>query len=176
MEKDLRYPIGKFERGATPTETQRSEWVAVMAEAPARLTAAVARLTPEMLDTPHRPGGWTVRQTVHHMADSHMHSFVRCKLALSEDEPLVTAFKGAIWAELPDAKSAPIGPSLAIFDGLQQRWVVMLRSLAAGDWERKFRHPEMGPMTLENLLALYQWHCRHHVAQITSLRERNNWK
>ena len=176
MELDLRYPVGKFERGAKPTEDQRREWIEVMAEAPARLAAAVAGLTPAMLDTPHRPGGWTVRQTVHHMADSHMNSFVRCKLALSEEEPLVTPFKGAIWAELPDAKSASVESSLAIFGGLQERWVVLLRSFAPADWERKFRHPEMGAMTIENLLALYEWHCRHHVAQITSLRERKGWK
>jgi uncharacterized damage-inducible protein DinB len=176
MEQDLRYPIGKFERGAGPTEEQRHQWINVMAEAPERLAEAVAGLTQEQLETPHRPGGWTVLQTVHHMADSHMNSFVRCKVALTEEEPLVTSFKGAQWAELPDAKSASVDSSLAIFEGLQARWVVLLRSLAPADWARKFRHPQMGPMSLDDLLALYEWHCRHHVAHITSLRERNGWK
>jgi uncharacterized damage-inducible protein DinB len=176
MEQDLRYPVGKFQRGAKPTEEQRCQWIAVMAEAPSRLTAAVEGLTAEQLDTPHRLGGWTVRQTVHHMADSHMNSFVRCKAALSEEEPPVTPFSGAIWAELPDAKSTSVESSVAIFTGLQERWVVQLRSLRPADWDRKFLHPEMGTMTIENLLALYEWHCRHHVAHITSLRERNGWK
>lgn len=175
MEKDLRFPIGKFVRGAKPTEEERRQWIEIMSEAPTHLSAAVAGLTAEQLDTPHRLGGWTLRQTVHHMADSHMNSFVRCKLALSEDEPLVPPFSGAIWAELPDAKSASVDASLAIFNGLQERWVVQLRSLRHGDWERNFLHPQMGMMTIESLLELYQWHCRHHVAQISSLRERSGW-
>lgn len=176
MEADQRYPIGKFERGAKPPAEQRRQWIEVMAAAPGRLYAAVAGLDEEQLDTPHRTGGWTVRQTVHHLADSHMNSFVRCKLALTEDEPLVTPFKGALWAELPDAKAGSVISSLAVFEGLQERWVFLLRSLAPAGWERKFLHAEMGPMTIENLLALYEWHCRHHVAQIFSLRERRNWK
>lgn len=176
MEKDLRYPIGEFKRIAKPTEEQRHRWIEVMAEAPNRLCAALTGLTAEQLDTPHRLGGWTVRQIVHHMADNHMNSFVRCKLALSEDEPLATRFSGTIWAELPDAKSASVQSSVAIFNGLHERWVIQFRSLRPADWKRKFLHPEMGMMTIEDLLELYQWHSRHHVAQITSLRERKGWK
>ena len=176
MEPDLRYPIGPFERTVSPTVELRRQWLEVMAAAPAHLGAAVAGLTQEQLDTAHRPGGWTVRQTVHHMADSHMNSFVRCKLALTEEDPLVTSFKGSLWAELADSKSGSIEPSIVLFDGLQSRWVLLLRSLAPADWERKFLHPQLGPMTLTDLLALYEWHCRHHVAQITAARQRYGWK
>jgi hypothetical protein len=175
-EADLRYPIGKFERVDTLTDDQRRERIDAIAEAPARLRAAVAGLAPEQLDTPYRPGGWTVRQVVHHVPDSHMNAYIRFKLALTEDVPTIKTYDEARWAELADAKAAPIEPSLALLENLHQRWVVFLRSLWPADWARKFRHPELGVNSLDQYLELYSWHGRHHVAHITSLRARNAWR
>lgn len=172
---DLRYPIGKFESVTSLTPDQRRECIDAIAEVPTRLAAAVANLTPAQLDTPYRPGGWTVRQLVHHFADSHMNAFTRFKLALTEDEPMVKTYEESLWAELADAKTLPIEPSLAIIDNLHKRWVILLRSLAPADYSRKFRHPEWGAATVDFLLAQYAWHGKHHVAHITSLRERNGW-
>jgi hypothetical protein len=175
METDLRYPVGKFEPITTLTSEQRRERIDAIAEAPARLAAAVAGLTPAQLDTPYRPGGWTVRQLVHHIADSHMNALGRFKLALTEDEPTIKTYEEALWAELADTKTPPVEPSLALIENLHTRWVVLLRSLTSADWPRKFRHPEWGSATVDFLLAQYAWHGRHHVAHITSLRERNGW-
>jgi uncharacterized damage-inducible protein DinB len=175
MEADLRYPIGKFQSVEQLSETQRREFIDAIAEAPSHLSAAVAGLKPEQIDTPYRPGGWTVRQVTHHVPDSHMNAFVRFKLALTEDVPTIKPYNESLWAELADA-AAPIEPSLALLDSLHKRWVHLLRSLKPADWARKFRHPERGVMTLDETLALYAWHGRHHVAHITSLRERNGWK
>jgi len=175
MEVDLRYPIGKFPRVETLTPDQRRELIDAIAEAPARLASAVSGLKPEQLDTPYRPGGWTVRQVTHHVPDSHMNAYTRFKLALTEDEPTIKTYEEARWAELADAK-APIEPSLALLDNLHKRWVLVLRSLTPAQWARKFRHPELGLLSLDQALALYGWHGRHHVAHITSLRERNGWK
>lgn len=175
MATDLRHPIGKFERPEEISEGQRRQFVDQVAEAPARLSAAVAGLTPEQLATPHRPGGWTVGQLVHHIADSHMNAYIRFKLALTEDEPTVKTYEEARWAELHDAKIPPVEPSLALVENLHKRWTSLLRSLTPAQWERRFRHPELGAMSLNQNLALYAWHGRHHVAHITSLRERNGW-
>ncbi len=168
METDLKYPVGKFRRPEKLTEERRESGIRTIAETPARLSAAVGGLTAAQLDTPYRPGGWTVRQVVHHLPDSHMNSYIRFRLALTENEPTIKPYDEARWAELADAKSAPIEPSLALLDNLHERWVVLLRSLSPADWSRTFRHPEMGLMTLEQNLALYDWHGRHHVAHITS--------
>jgi hypothetical protein len=176
METDLRYPIGKFERAENLTEAQRREFIDAIAETPARLGAAVAGLTPVQLDTPYRPGGWTVRQVVHHVPDSHLNSYVRFKLALTEDEPTIKPYDEGRWAELADVQATPIETSLALLENLHKRWVILLRSLGTADWMRKFRHPERGVVTLEQTLGLYAWHGRHHVAHITSLRERNGWR
>jgi hypothetical protein len=176
MEADLRYPVGKFHRPEELSDEQRRSCIHAIAETPARLKAAVAGLIGTQIDTPYRPGGWTVRQVVHHMPDSHMNSYVRFRLALTENEPTIKPYDEAQWAELADAKSAPIEPSLALLENLHERWVVLLRSLSSADWTRAFRHPEMGLMTLEQSLALYDWHGRHHVAHITSLRERQGWR
>ena len=176
METDLRYPIGKFERPETVTDSQRRAFIDAIAEAPARLAAAVAGLTPAQLDTPYRPGGWTVRQVVHHVPDSHMNAYVRWKLALTEDEPTIKPYDEARWAELGDVSATPIETSLALLENLHKRWVLLLRSLTPAGWARKFRHPELGAMSLNQNLALYAWHGRHHVAHITSLRERNGWR
>ena len=176
MEPSLRFPIGEFRRVNTLTDDQRRASIEAIAEAPARLRAAVAGLGAEQLDTPYRTGGWTVRQLVHHLPDSHMNSYVRFKLALTEDEPTIKPYEEALWAELADAKTTPIEPSLALLENLHSRWVLLLRSLTPGDLARKFRHPELGTVTLDENLALYAWHGCHHVAHITALRERNGWK
>ncbi|HLV93810.1 MAG TPA: bacillithiol transferase BstA [Candidatus Acidoferrales bacterium] len=175
MEADLRYPIGKFKKTEGVSDAQRTALIAAIAEAPAKLRAAATGLTEEQLDTPYRPGGWTVRQVVHHVPDSHMNSLVRFKLALTENEPTIKPYDEARWAELADAKG-PIEPSLLLLENLHERWLVLLKSLKAADWQRTFRHPERGTMTLEETLQLYAWHGRHHVAHITSLRERNGWR
>ena len=175
MEVDLRYPIGKFQSVQKLTEAERRQSIDAIAEAPARLRAAVAGLDDKQLDTPYRPGGWTVRQVTHHVPDSHMNAFIRLKLALTEDEPTIKPYDEARWALLADAKE-PIEASLALLDNLHQRWVPLWRSLAPADWARKLNHPEMGVMTLDNLAAIYAWHGRQHVAHITALRERQGWK
>ena len=177
MEKDLRYPIGKFHRPeAALTDDQRLEFIDAIEQTPARLTAAVKNLKPEQLDTPYRPDGWTVRQVVHHVPDSHMNAYTRMKLALTEDVPTIKPYDEARWAELSDSKTA-IEPSLAILENLHKRWVLLLKSLTFADWSRKYGHPEWSkPMSLDDTLALYAWHGKHHVAHITALRERNSWK
>jgi hypothetical protein len=176
MEADLRYPIGRFQRPERLTEEQREAHIEAIEVAPARLRAAVAGLKPEQLDTPYRPGGWTVRQLVHHVPDSHMNSYMRFRLALTEDEPTIKPYDEARWAELADAKTSPIEPSLALLENLHKRWVILLRSLRPSDWDRTFRHPELGLMRLDQNLALYGWHGHHHVAHINSLREREGWR
>lgn len=176
MDADLRYPIGKLERIANPTEEQRRAMIYAIAEAPANLVAAVKGLDDRQLDTPYRPGGWTVRQVAHHVPDSHMNAFVRFKLALTENEPTIKPYKEALWAETPDAKSAPIGPSVLLLEHLHERWVLLLRSMSAADWSRTLVHPERGVMTLGENLAIYAWHGRHHTAHITALRAREGWK
>lgn len=176
MTPDLRYPIGPFESVSTLTPDQRRAAIDAIAEVPSRLRAAVANLADAQLDTPYRPGGWTVRQLVHHIADSHMNALTRFKLALTEDEPMVKTYEESLWAELADTKTPPIDSSLAIIDNLHKRWVILLRSLDAAQFERKFRHPQWGLGTVDFLLAQYSWHGKHHVAHITSLRERNGWR
>jgi DinB superfamily len=175
MADDLRYPIGVFKPVETLTDAERAASIEQIAEAPARLAAAVAGLIPAQLDTPYRPGGWTVRQLVHHIADSHMNAFMRFKLALTENEPTLKTYEEALWAELADTNTPPIEPSLAIVENLHRRWVILLRSLTPADWRRKFRHPQWGVATVDFLLAQYSWHSRHHVRHITALRERNQW-
>jgi len=171
---DLRYPIGKFTYDGPMTEAQRQEALTNIAETPAKLREAVQGLSDKQLDTPYRPGGWTVRQVVHHVPDSHFNSYVRFKLALTEDNPTIKPYAEDRWAELVDSK-APIDVSLTLLDSLHDRWMRLLRSLGPDDWKRTFRHPELGPMTLEKNLGLYSWHGRHHVAHITGLRTREGW-
>ena len=173
---DLRYPIGKFTWDGAAGEDQRQRFIADLEQAPANLRTAVAGLSPEQLDTPYRPGGWTVRQVVHHLPDSHLNSYMRFKLAMTESEPAIKGYDEALWAELPEAKTAPVEISLALLEALHRRWVLFLRTLAPGDFARTFRHPEHGVMTLDRTLAVYAWHGRHHVAHITALRDRNGWK
>ncbi|MGC1451525.1 MAG: bacillithiol transferase BstA [Candidatus Sulfotelmatobacter sp.] len=172
---DLRYPIGKFHLDGPLTEEQKQTALDDIAGTPAKLRAAVNGLSEAQLDTPYRPGGWTVRQVVHHVPDSHLNSYVRFKLALTEDEPTIKPYAEDRWAELADTKSTPIAVSLTLLDSLHERWVRLLRSLTPEEWKRTFRHPEMGAMTLEKTLALYAWHGHHHVAHVTDLRKRMSW-
>ena len=171
---DPRYPIGKFSYGGSVSPGQKKLYLDDIEQTPAKLRAAVRGLSDVQLDTPYREGGWTVRQVVHHVPDSHMNSYVRFKLALTEDEPTIKPYFEDRWAELPDSRQ-PIENSLTLLDSLHQRWMVVLRSLSDADWKRTFRHPELGPMPLEKTLALYSWHGRHHVAHVTSLREKMGW-
>lgn len=172
---DLRYPIGKFSYDEPLTEEKRETFLNDIALAPANLRSAVKGLSEAQLDTPYRPGGWTVRQVVHHMPDSHMNAFIRVKLALTEEAPTIKPYAEDRWAELGDVAPTPIETSLCLLDCLHQRWMKLLRSLTAEQWKRTFLHPEFGLMTLDKTLAMYAWHGRHHVAHITSLRERNGW-
>jgi hypothetical protein len=172
---DLRYPIGRFERPAAAGPDRRREWIDTIAAAPSRYRDAVRGLSDEQLDTPYRPDGWTVRQVIHHVADSHMNSFIRFRLALTEDEPTIKPYDEGKWALLKDS-GEPVEVSLALIDSLHHRWVVMLKALEDGDFARTLRHPESGVMNLDILLALYAWHSRHHEAHITGLRDRLGWK
>jgi hypothetical protein len=176
MEVDLRYPIGRLQRRETLTPEERVASMDTMAQAPKQLAAAVAGLSAAQLDTPYRPAGWTVRQVVHHLADSHMNAFIRSKLTICENAPTIKTYDQAVWAETADAKTAPVEPSVALFTNLHQRWVLLLRSLTPEDWARKMNHPERGLVSMDDNLSVYQWHGRHHIAQITSLREREGWK
>jgi uncharacterized damage-inducible protein DinB len=172
---DPRYPIGKFSFDGSLTEQQKSRLLDDVEQTPARLRAAVQGLSERQLDTPYRDGGWTVRQVVHHVPDSHMNSYVRFKLALTEDEPTIRPYMENLWAELPEAKTAPVELSLALLESLHKRWNLTLRGIRPDQWNRTFRHPEMGTMNLEKALALYAWHGHHHVAHVTALREKMGW-
>jgi uncharacterized damage-inducible protein DinB len=172
---DLRYPIGKFSYAVAPTPEQRQQLLLEIEQAPSQLREAVKELSPQQLDTPYRSEGWTVRQVVHHIPDSHLNAYVRFKLALTEDEPTIKPYAQEKWARLPDTAATPVEVSLTMLDSLHDRWVRLLRSIQNEDWTRTFRHPELGLVALEKNLALYAWHGRHHVAHITSLRERNSW-
>ncbi len=173
---DLQYPIGKLERKSTLTQDERRDIIRQIGETPAHLRKAVAGLTPDQLETPYRPGGWTVRQVVHHVPDSHLNAYVRIKLALTESQPTVKPYDEKRWAELYDVKVTPVEVSLSLLESLHERWIILLRSLAPDDFLRTLMHPEHGVITVDFLLQLYGWHGRHHVAHITSLRERMGWK
>ncbi|GAK49247.1 metal-dependent hydrolase [Candidatus Moduliflexus flocculans] len=172
---DLRYPIGRFQKVETLTISERHACIADIEQTPANLRAAVADLTPEQIDTPYRPEGWTVRQVAHHLPDSHLNAYIRFKLALTEDEPLIKTYAEERWAELADTRQTPIEISLTLMDALHTRWTILLNALSDDEWRRTFRHPDLGVMRLEQSLALYAWHGKHHVAHIRSLRERMGW-
>ena len=173
---DLRYPIGPFSYDGVMTDARRAECVGRIAAVPARMRAAVAGLDDRQLDTPYRPEGWTVRQVVHHVPDSHLNAYTRIRLALTEETPTIKPYEEAKWAELPDARSAPVEVSLAFLEAMHARWVLLLRGLGAAEGARQFRHPEHGRlMTVDEMLALYAWHGDHHTAHITSLRARMGW-
>jgi DinB superfamily len=172
---DLRYPVGQFRFPKSVSAEDLARFIEQIADTPARMRAAIAGLADDQLDTPYRPGGWTVRQLAHHVPDSHINSYVRFRLALTEDEPVIKPYEESRWAELPDARTLPVEMSLALLENLHARWVPLLRSLSGADWKQSFRHPELGLVSLENNAALYAWHGRHHVAHITALRERMGW-
>ena len=175
MTTDLRYPIGKFAPPASSTPDDRRGRIEEIAELPAALRAAVEGLSPAQLDTPYRPGGWTVRQVAHHVPDSHINAYVRFRLALTEQEPTIKPYEERAWAELADARTLPADVSLALLDALHDRWTTLLRALPDEAWGRRLHHPESGVHTLDWMLALYAWHGRHHVAHVTALRERMGW-
>jgi uncharacterized damage-inducible protein DinB len=171
---NLSYPIGKFQWTGPNSGTDRAAFIDAIAAVPQKLRSAVANLNEQQLDTPYRPGGWTVRQTVHHIADSHMNAFIRFKLALTENEPGVQPYDEKAWAKTADSKS-PVEASLKLIEGLHERWTVLLRSMNAGDFKRTLKHPELGTVELDRYVALYAWHGNHHVAHITALREREKF-
>ena len=174
--EDLRYPIGQFRYEGEPDQRRREQWIEEIAATPGNLRAAVAGLAPHQLDTPYRDKGWTVRQVVHHLPDSHLNAYTRIKLALTEDVPVIRPYEEARWAELPDGRTGPIEISLNLLESLHHRWVLLLRQLTPADFRRRFMHPQHGrPFEVQETLALYAWHGRHHVAHITSLRRRMAW-
>ena len=172
---DLAYPIGKFVWSGPASADDRARRIAEILAAPAALRDAVAGLSDAQLETPYRPGGWTVRQVAHHVPDSHVNGYVRFKLAVTEDTPTIKPYDEAAWAELADVKAVPVATSLALLEAVHERWVAFLRSLGEADWARTFNHPELGVVSLDRNLALYAWHGRHHVAHVTALRERMGW-
>ena len=173
---DLSYPIGKFDFKQTVTPPRYPALIAEIAAVPALFRDAVRGLDDAQLDTPYRPGGWTVRQTVHHVADSHMNSYIRLRLALTETEPTIRPYDQKAWAELADSRTGAVEPSLQLIEGLHARWTLLLKTLSNADFARSFRHPELGLVRLDTNLALYAWHGRHHAAHIAALRQRNGWK
>ncbi|MBV8809218.1 MAG: bacillithiol transferase BstA [Acidobacteriaceae bacterium] len=173
--RDLRYPIGRFEPPQTVTRKQRDAWIGDLERFPADLTRAVRDLNDAQLDTAYRPGGWTVRQLVHHLPDSHLNAYVRFRLALTEITPVIKPYDEAAWARLPDANTAPIEPSLKLLESLHIRLTLLLRSMQDADFARSFQHPELGDVRLDRNLALYSWHGLHHLAHITGLKEREGW-
>jgi len=172
---DLQFPIGRFKLEGAPTDDDIRQAIDDIAKAPASFGAAVEGLSPEQLDTPYRPGGWTVRQVVHHVPDSHLNCYCRFKLALTEDEPTIKPYHEDRWAELVDSRTAPIEVSLAMLGSLHERWVLLLNSLTPAEFARTFRHPDIGVLTLAKNVCLYAWHGRHHAAHITSLRNLKGW-
>ena len=171
----LRYPIGQFKFDGQPSEQQIKEFISDIEQTPMRLRAALDGLSEQQLETPYRPGGWTVRQVAHHLPESHMNGYVRMKLALTEENPTIKPYDEARWAETPDVVGTPIKISLTMLEALHQRWVTLLKALGPAEFARTFTHPESGPWTLGKYVALYSWHGKHHVAHITSLRERMGW-
>ena len=172
----LRYPVGRYTAGDEATAAERAAWTGEVAALPAALRAAVAGLDAAQMATPYRPGGWTLRQLVHHVADSHMNAYVRFKLALTESEPTIKPYEEARWAELADVGAVDPAVSLALLDALHARWVALLERLTPDEWPRAFRHPEQRrPVRLDQALGTYAWHGRHHTAHVTRLREREGW-
>lgn len=172
---ELRYPIGRFSPPAASLPGIRAAHIETLRQLSERLRAVTAGLNDAQLDTPYREGGWTARQVVHHLADSHANAYVRYRLALTEDWPTIKPYDEAAWANLVDSRELPIGVSLAIIDGLHKRWVALLESLSEEDFQKGYNHPENGRQNLATVLALYAWHARHHTAHIAGLRTRQGW-
>ena len=172
---NLQYPVGKFVKKPIKTHEERLALIESIAQTPARLRAAISKLSAKQLDEPYRPGGWTVRQVVHHLPDSHLNAYARFKLGLTEDIPTIKPYDENQWALLEDGRHGDPELSLPLLDALHKRWVVLLRSVRPEDFARRINHPEIGTVSLDWLLQDYEWHGRHHVAHITSLRERKGW-
>ena len=177
MDTDLRYPIGKWSWPAQPlTDVERRGAISEIAATPANIRAAVKGLSEKQLDTPYRPGGWTVRQVVHHLPDSHLNAYTRFKLAMTEDNPVIKPYDESAWAELPDGKGPHVAESLALLEALHTRWVFLLQRMEPSDFQRSLRHPEHDrKLTLDMMLAMYAWHGKHHAAHINNLREREGF-
>jgi len=171
---DLSYPIGKFQWSGPNTEADRQRYIDEIAHASGDMRAAVFGLSDSQLDMPYRPGGWTVRQVAHHLPDSQLNAYIRFKLALTEENPPIKTYNEKAWAELPDSRM-PVENSLLLLDSVHKRWISILRAMKPEDFARTIQHPELGTVQLDRYLALYAWHCKHHVAHITALRERNGW-
>lgn len=173
---DLRYPVGRFQAPDPIIAEHRDQWIQELAASAGLLRQAVAGLSDQQLDTPYREGGWTVRQVVHHLADSHINSYCRVRLALTEESPTIKAYKEGLWADLADARTGPVDPSLAILEAVHDRWIRLMRTLTDSDFARAFVHPEHGTrIRLDRTLGTYAWHARHHTAHITGLRQRMGW-
>jgi hypothetical protein len=173
---DLRYPVGTFEAPKAPlTPSERAALIAEIEKTPAGLRSALSGLSPAQLETPYRPGGWTLRQVAHHVPDSHLNAYVRFKLALTEDAPTVKPYAEERWAELAEARTAPVEISLDLLESLHRRWVLVLRAMTPAEWARRLTHPQHGLIDLDWMLAQYGWHGRHHVGHVTSLRRRMGW-
>jgi hypothetical protein len=172
---DLRYPIGPFQAPASITAQDLHSSIDAIAALPSQIRASLAGLDEQQIDTAYRPGGWTVRQVVHHVADSHMHSYIRMRLGLTENSPDILAYNEKFWAELVDARHAAPDVSVTLIDALHRRWTMLLRGLTEADWKKTFRHPERGMVRLDVNTLLYAWHGKHHVAHIMSLRQRMLW-
>jgi hypothetical protein len=173
---DNRYPIGEANAKSHLTPDERQSLITSLAELPARLRHATRGLTDAQLDTPYRAGGWTVRAVVHHVPDSHLNAYIRVKLALTENSPVIKPYDENAWSELADAKTLHIEPSLVLLESVHERWVYLLRSLKPEDFAKTFQHPESGLNTIDRVVSLYAWHGLHHTAHITTLRERMGWK
>jgi uncharacterized damage-inducible protein DinB len=172
---ELRYPIGRFSAPKEISPEQIKNYIKTIEETPAKYRNAVQDLKEEQLDTPYRPDGWTIRQVVHHVPDSHLNSYVRFKLGLTENKPTIKPYDEAKWAELDDSKDTPVEVSLTLLESLHKRWVTLLRSMTEKDFQKTIIHPERGEMRLDKLLALYDWHCKHHLTHIVNLRKRMGW-
>lgn len=175
MASDPRYPIGPWRWPDAVPAADRPRLIQEIANTPSLLRAAVEGLDDAQLDTPYRDGGWTLRQVVHHLPDSHVNSYTRFRLALTEEQPTIRAYREERWAELPDARTLPPGVSLALLDALHERWVVLLRSMTDAEFALTLVHPEHGVIPLDKMLAMYAWHGRHHVAHVTALRTQRGW-
>lgn len=172
---DPRYPIGRFSPDPAPNPATRARHIEAISGLPPRMRQAVAGLNDNQLNTPYREGGWTVRQVIHHVPDSHLNAYIRFKLAMTEENPTIKPYDEGAWATLKDSELAPVNVSLNLLESLHARWAVLLRSLKPEDFQKKFVHPESGPHDLDWLLNLYSWHGNHHLAHIATLRERMNW-
>ncbi len=175
MPEKLKYPIGRVNVPSEITETRRNTFIKEVADLPTLLRSAVDGMSLKQIDTPYRPDGWTIRQVVHHLADSHLNSYIRFKMALTEEEPTIKAYHEDRWAELADSRNTPIEISLTLLGALHAKWVILMQSLSEQEFERAFRHPDLGLVTLNKALAIYAWHGKHHVAHITCLQDSKGW-